>query len=106
MTWACQRRELTSSHSNGVKRRRQKETQFVVRSTGTDNRLTSDGTYNYTYDNEGNTLTKTRISDGQRTEYTWDYRNRLTDVKVKTAAGTVTLEDQFTYDIEDRRINK
>ena len=26
-------------------------------STGTGNRLLSDGTYNYTYDDEGNTLT-------------------------------------------------
>jgi len=40
--------------------------------------LTSDGTYNYTYDKEGNMLTQTHISDSQVTNYTWDYRNRLT----------------------------
>jgi RHS repeat-associated protein len=70
------------------------------------NRLTSDGTYSYTYDNEGNVLTKTRISDGQKTDYTWDYRNRLADVKVKNSSGTVIQEDQFTYDVSNLRIGK
>jgi RHS repeat-associated protein len=56
------------------------------------------------FPSEGNTLTKTRISDSQRTEYTWDYRNRLADVKVKTSAGAVVLEEAFTYDVNDRRI--
>ena len=37
---------------------------------GTGNRQQSDGTYNYTYDNEGNVLVQTRISDGQFTTYT------------------------------------
>ena len=72
--------------------------------TGADNRLTSDGTYTYTYDNEGNVLTKTRISDGQVTSFTWDYRNRLTEVVVKTSTGTVQQDDKFTYDVEGRRI--
>src|ERR1019366_2651553 len=31
--------------------------------TGVGNQLLSDGTYNYTYDQNGNTLTKTRIAD-------------------------------------------
>jgi RHS repeat-associated protein len=74
--------------------------------TGTGNRLTTDGTYNYTYDNEGNLLTQTRISDGQVTALTWDYRNRLTEVTVKTSGGTLLQDDKFTYDVEDRRIGK
>ena len=40
------------------------------------------------------------------TDYTWDYRNRLTDVQVKNSSGTVILEDSFRYDIFDRRIAK
>ena len=72
--------------------------------TGSDNRLTSDGTYNYTYDNDGNTLTKTRLSDGQVTTNSWDYRNRLTTIVVKDAAGNVLEEAQYTYDVNDRRI--
>jgi YD repeat-containing protein len=75
-------------------------------STGDGNRLTSDGTYTYTYDNEGNLLSKTRISDGQVTEFVWDYRNRLSGVVVKDAGGAVLQETVFTYDVNDRRIGK
>jgi YD repeat-containing protein len=57
----------------------------------------------YACDNEGNLLTKTRFSDGQRTEYTWDYRNRLVRVVVKDAAGTVLHEERYTSDVLDRR---
>ncbi len=74
--------------------------------TSTGNRLTSDGTYNYTYNNEGNMLTKTRISDGQVTNFTWDYRNRLTEVTVKTSTGTTLQDDKFTYDVQNQRIGK
>jgi YD repeat-containing protein len=73
-------------------------------STGTGNRLASDGTFNYVYDNEGNLLTKTEISTGKVTEYTWDYRNRLTDVKLKNSGGTVLQEQVYRYDPLDRRI--
>ena len=68
-------------------------------STTTGNRLTSDGTYNYTYDNEGNLTTQTKISDGAQTIYLWDYRNRLTDVVVKNGAGVTITHDVFTYDL-------
>ncbi len=72
--------------------------------TGPDNRLVSDGTYNYTYDNEGNTLTKTRVSDGQVTTFSWDYRNRLTEAVVRDAQGNVLDDEKFTYDANDHRI--
>jgi RHS repeat-associated protein len=74
--------------------------------TGTGNRLTSDGIYNYTSDNEGNVATQTRISDGQQSTFTWDYRNRLTQVVVKTSGGVTLTNDRFTYDVEDRRMGK
>jgi len=76
--------------------------------TGTNNRMTSDGTYNYTYDDEGNRLTRTKISDSSLTEYTWDHRNRLTKV-VERATGTggaITKQTDYKYDIFDRRISK
>lgn len=72
--------------------------------TGDDNRLLSNGTYDYTYDDEGNLLTKTRISDGQVTTNTWDYRNRLTRVVVQDAEENMIKEAQYTYDVFDRRI--
>jgi len=77
-------------------------------SVGTNNRMTSDGTYNFTYDDEGNRLTRTRISDSSLTEYTWDHRNRLTKV-VERASGAgqpITKQTDYKYDVFDRRISK
>jgi RHS repeat-associated protein len=74
--------------------------------TGQDNRLLSDGTYSYTYDNEGNRTSRTNIASGEVTQYTWDYRNRLTSVVTKDSGGTVTKSVAYTYDVYDRRIAK
>ncbi len=58
--------------------------------TGTDNRLLTDGVYNYSYDDdEGNRTKRTEIATGKVTEYNWDYRNRLTSVVFKDAGGNV-----------------
>ena len=43
-------------------------------------------TTNYTYDNNGNTLTQTNIATGSVTYYTWDYRNRLTQTQLPRGA--------------------
>ncbi len=74
--------------------------------TGTDNRLTNDGTYSYTYDAEGNRLTRTKTATGEVTEYTWDYHNRLTKVTDKNSQGTVTQVVEYTYDVFGRRIGR
>ena len=74
--------------------------------TGTNNQVTSDGTYNYMYDDEGNRISRTKISDSTRVEYTWDHRNRLTDVVFKNSGGTVTKKIQYQYDVFDRRIGR
>lgn len=78
--------------------------------TGTNNRMSSDGTFNYTYDAEGNTLTKVRISndpaDDKTVEYTWDHRNRLASVSFKNNAGTLTQKVLYTYDAFDRLIGR
>ena len=67
-------------------------------STTTNNRLVSDGVYNYTYDNEGNRTRRTRISDGSVTEYTWDRRNRLTNVTERaTVGGVATKSTAYVY---------
>jgi RHS repeat-associated protein len=77
-------------------------------STGTNNRLTSDGVFNYTYDAEGNRLTRTRIStepaNDYLTEYTWDHHNRLTSVTHKDNSGAVTMTISWTYDVFGRRV--
>jgi RHS repeat-associated protein len=40
------------------------------------------------------------------TTFTWDFRNRLTEVLIKTSPGTTVQDDKFTYDVENRRIAK
>jgi RHS repeat-associated protein len=73
---------------------------------GPNNRLLSDGTFNYTYDNEGNLVTKTEIATGVVTEFTYDHRGRLTRVERRDAGGAILSAAEYTYDIFDRRIAK
>ena len=74
--------------------------------TGPYNRLLSDGTYTYTYDNDGNVTSRTDIATGATDEYTWDYRNRLTQVVSKDSSGNVIQVVTYTYDVNDERIGK
>jgi RHS repeat-associated protein len=74
--------------------------------TGPGNRLLSDGTFNYAYDDEGNLIRRTEITTGKVREFTWDYRNRLVSVTDKDASGTATQVVTFGYDALDRRISK
>jgi RHS repeat-associated protein len=71
--------------------------------TGTGNRLMSDGTFNYGYDDEGNLISKTTIATGAQTVYKWDFRNRLTEVD-SVVGGVTTVLATYTYDALDRRI--
>ncbi len=72
--------------------------------TGADNRLLSDGTNDYEYDNEGNLIRKTNTVTGEVTEYSWDYRNRLTVVVHKDGQGNVLWTETYVYDAFNRRI--
>jgi RHS repeat-associated protein len=74
--------------------------------TGNGNRLASDGTYRYEYDNEGNLIRKTAIATNETQEFEWDYRNRLVAVVDKDASGAETQRVEFTYDAFDRRVAK
>jgi RHS repeat-associated protein len=64
------------------------------------NQLTSIPGTTYTYDNNGNTKTKTTAAG--TTTYTWDYENRLTQVVLPGTGGTVT----YKYDPFGRRVQK
>jgi RHS repeat-associated protein len=75
-------------------------------STGSNNQLSSDGTYNYTYDDEGNRLTKTKIATGEKEEYTWDHRNRLVKITFKNSGGTVTKTVDHSYDVFNQWIRR
>ena len=74
--------------------------------TGQNNQLQSDGTYDYTYDGEGNLISRTEVATGVRVEYVWDYRNRLIGVTTKNSSGTVVESVEYTYDLLNRRIGK
>jgi hypothetical protein len=85
-------------------------------STGSDNRLLSDGTYTYTYDAEGNRTARfidedesgtLNSGDTDITEYTWDYRNRLTNVTERaTYGGSATKVTDFAYDLLNRLVSE
>jgi RHS repeat-associated protein len=106
-----QRDELTATnHSNQLDERysyddtgNRKNAGYV---TGDQNRLLSDGTYNYAYDNEGNRTRRVEIATGAITEYGWDTRNRMTSVVTKASGGSVIKAIEYTYDVYDRRIAK
>ena len=88
--------------------------------TGDDNQLRSDGTYRYTYDAEGNRTSKfidtdtdgvLDAGDTNVTTYTWDYRNRLTEVDhfstyANYAAGTSDQAVDYAYDAFNRVIGR
>ena len=78
---------------------------------GTDNELQSDGTFTYGYDAEGNCTSRTRIDSSTPAAdysalYTWDDRNRLTDVTFEDNSGNVTSAVHYTYDVENRWIGE
>jgi RHS repeat-associated protein len=63
-------------------------------------RVLSDGKYQYQYDDEGNLTQKKELVTGNLTNYSWDYRNRLT----KVTSGSQVVE--YLYDAEDKRVGK
>jgi RHS repeat-associated protein len=72
----------------------------------TNNRLATDGTYNYSYDDEGNTILRTKISDGSYTEYAWDHRNRLTAVTDFDASDVQLQKVTYAYDAFNRLVSR
>ncbi len=69
-------------------------------SVNVSNELTSTPSTSYSYDYNGNTLTK--VVGSNTTSYSWDFENRLTSVTLPGSGGTVT----FKYDPFGRRIYK
>lgn len=80
--------------------------------TGPANQLLTDGTFNYTYDGEGNMVTRIRIMaiDGEvnSTDYEYDFRNLMTRIvqykKSASGEGTISHETSYRYDALGRRI--
>ena len=64
-----------------------------------------DGEYSYTYDNEGNRLTRSK--SGNHTDYEWDHRNRLVKVTTRPSAGaSPTKVVEHEYDAFDQWVRR
>jgi RHS repeat-associated protein len=74
--------------------------------TGTGNRLTTDGTWNFLYDQEGNVVQKTRIATGEYWTYAYDNLNRLTAAVDHNSSNTVLETVTYTYDVLGNRIEE
>jgi RHS repeat-associated protein len=68
------------------------------------NLLVSDGVYNYAYDAEGNRISRTKISNGYVTLYSWDHRNRLVTITEQDDEENVLSTVDQTYDVFNRLI--
>jgi RHS repeat-associated protein len=73
---------------------------------GLQNRLKSDGTYDYEYDAEGNRTKRTLIATGESEVYAWDGRNRLASVTFKDGVGAVVSSVGYSYDVANHRVSK
>jgi RHS repeat-associated protein len=75
--------------------------------TGAANRMTNDGTYTYTYDAEGNRLTRSKGSGAtlDLTTYTYDSLNHLIGVW-QTLGGVNQVVVTYTYDVLGRRVQQ
>ncbi len=82
--------------------------------TGDHNRLTFDGTYTYSYDAEGNRTAKFVDTDVDSVwdtnesgaAYTWDHRNRLTNVTFKNTSNQVTKTVDYEYDAFNQLVKR
>ncbi len=71
---------------------------------GPGNRLLSDGTYNYQYDNEGNLVRRTEIATGNIRTYLYDIRKRLQLIRELSPSEAILSQSVFLYDVFNRRI--
>jgi len=100
LTQVAQGATTTESYSYDVVGNRLSSMGVSSYNYNSSNQLTSTSSTTYTYDNNGNTLT-TADTNGT-TQYAWDFENRLSQVTLPGAGGTVS----FKYDPLGRRIQK
>jgi RHS repeat-associated protein len=74
--------------------------------TGSDNRLTTDGLWTYTYDAEGNETQKSKGTGLETWYYGYDTWNRLTSVRQTSDGSTNLLLVTYTYDVFGDRVQE
>ncbi|MCA9165431.1 MAG: RHS repeat protein, partial [Planctomycetales bacterium] len=82
--------------------------------TGFANQLTSDGTYRYEYDGEGNQVKRIHLTTGETRTMHYDHHNRLVrvddwssdpgDPQSPNPGAIITQTVEYTYDAHGRRI--
>jgi RHS repeat-associated protein len=100
LTQVTQANNTTESYSYDAVGNRTASLGVFSYTTNASNELTATSNASYTYDSNGNTLTK--VVGSNTTTFAWDYENRLTSVTLPGSGGTVT----FKYDPLGRRIEK
>jgi RHS repeat-associated protein len=75
--------------------------------TGTENELTTDGTWNDTYDNEGNLIKKSKGANAETWTYGYDHDNHMVWAEDhNTDGGAATIHVDYKYDVFGQRIEK
>ncbi|MEZ6096041.1 MAG: hypothetical protein R3C03_17755 [Pirellulaceae bacterium] len=84
--------------------------------TGIANQLTSDGTYRYEYDGEGNQVKRIHLTTGETRTFQYDHRNRLVrvddwstdpgDPNNPAPGAILTQSVKYTYDALGRRMSR
>ncbi len=75
--------------------------------TASNNRTTAGQGFTYTYDDEGDRLTRTETATGKVQSYEWDYRNRLTVVKEQNSSGgAIVKQVNNEYDAFNRLVRR
>jgi RHS repeat-associated protein len=74
--------------------------------TGTGNRISSDGTFNYIFDHEGNLQQKSKGAGQETWYYTYDNANRLVSVRKTSDGSTNQVWATYTYDVEGHRVKQ
>ncbi len=73
---------------------------------GVQNRLDTDGAFNYTHDADGRLISRTTIADNTTRTFVYDHRDRLVEVVDSHNGGADTQRTGFIYDGFDRRIRR
>ena len=74
--------------------------------TGTDNQLTTDGTYTYAYDAEGDLVQKSKGAGQETWYYAYDNRDHLISVRETSDGTTNILTATYAYDAQDNRVQQ